>query len=254
MFTFQRVDVQGGWAGTVFGILWRNGHNYLRIDGHCRYFAYQLGRNDRIVTGSLTGAEAIALANETKYSTWPDLNGLVATGGWFDAPTQVLNDGTNELFCRQNCRDSPQEPDVESALLLDSMFDPADVWRDRLLSEGTPVGGDVRFAVAIQNKIIHAGTYLEWPLSTPIKDYATDPTVTPEDENYVEVRATLARGADAAALRLMREQAVATAISGSQTEGWITVDGPGDRFYEVVVSDVLPYEDEDGIVPRHTRE
>ena len=34
------------------------------------------------------------------------------------------------------------------------------------------------------------------------------------------------------------------------TEGWIAIDAPGERFYEVVVADALPYEGPDGRVPR----
>ncbi len=250
-FTFQRVNAEAGWQGSAFGILWRNGYAYLRVDGHCNYYAYDLHRNDPIVTGVLTGAEAQALAAETGYATWPSYDGLVANGGIFDASTEVLNDGWHELFCRQGCRDLPAESDVEAARVLEPMLDAADAWRDRLLARGVPLGGSVRFAVAIQNEAVHGGVFLEWPLATPIEAYAVDPTISKEDEDYDPITTGyLAEGEDAAALRALRAQAVATALKGSQTEGWISIDAPGDTFYEVVVADVLPYEDETGVVPR----
>ena len=69
-FTFQRAN-SNKLAGSVFGILWRNGAAYLRVDGHCRYYAYHMYRNDPIVTGTLSEKEAQSLALETRYDTWP---------------------------------------------------------------------------------------------------------------------------------------------------------------------------------------
>ena len=140
---------------------------------------------------------------------------------------------------------------MEIGAIFKPMLDSADAWRDHLLSIGTPVQGNVRFAVAIQDERIHTGQFLNWPLDVPIEAYAIDLMVTFEDENFVPVGTGFpAEGADAIALRELRTEAIRTSVKGSQTEGWIAIDGPGNTFYEVVVADVLPYEDETGVVPR----
>jgi hypothetical protein len=252
-FTFQRAN-SNKQDGTVFGILWRNGMAYLRVDGHCRFFAYKAYRNEPIVTGTLSTEEAADLARETEYDRWPELDGLEATGTVYDVPVEVLNDGAHELLCTMGCRDHPRasvDGQVEKAATLRPMFDRADGWRDRLLERGTAMDGNVRFAVAIREKAIHSGSFVEWPLATPVEQYAIDPSITQESEDYVPVgTGYLAKGSDALALRKLRQEADEHAVEGAVTEGWIAVDGPGEIFYEVVVADVLPYEDATGVVPR----
>ena len=93
-FTFELLNLANQ-AGAGLDLAWRNGFHYLRVDGHCHYFAYARLRNDAVVTGSLTEAEATALAQETGYASWPELNGLVAAGGLVDGDTQALHDGEN---------------------------------------------------------------------------------------------------------------------------------------------------------------
>lgn len=47
-FTFQRVN-SNKLDGSLFGILWRNGMGYLRVDGHCNYFVYMAYRNEPVL-------------------------------------------------------------------------------------------------------------------------------------------------------------------------------------------------------------
>ena len=60
-FTFGLLNLANQ-AGAGLDLAWRNGFHYLRVDGHCHYFAYARLRNDAVVTGSLTEAEATAEA------------------------------------------------------------------------------------------------------------------------------------------------------------------------------------------------
>jgi hypothetical protein len=157
----------------------------------------------------------------------------------------------NEMLCRQGCRDYSFPMDIALSRLLDLMLDPADHWREKLLAAGTPVTGNVRFAVQVREKVIHSGVYFEWPLARPIEVFAVDTSPTIEDEDYEAITTgDLAEGADAVELRELRARASATASNGSQTAGWIAINGPDGFFYEVVVADVLPYEDATGVVPR----
>jgi hypothetical protein len=94
---------------------------------------------------------------------------------------------------------------------------------------------------------------MDWPLSTPIAMYAVETELSIEEtpDPPPSIGGHLAQGADAVALRSLRARAVEAPVGG-QFDGWIAIDGPADTFYEVVVADVLPYEDGSGIVPLST--
>jgi len=248
-FTFQHVWQGGNWDDSAFSILLRNGHAFLRVDGHCRFYSYDIGRTEPILTGTLTEGDAELLAQSTSYGKWPAVNGLVARGtSLTEGVGQVLSDGTNELACQSDCQNSPAPEDLEASRVLDPMLDAANDWHARLSKLGTPISGDVRFAVVIQ-RFVDAEPLLEWPLATPIETYAVDRRISAENPNWESIRTGFAaEGADAEALRALRARAAEVAVPG-RLDGWILIDGPGDDVYEVVVSDVLPYEDETGVVP-----
>jgi hypothetical protein len=250
-FTLQIAGVSSAWNDSPFGILWRNGFNYLRITGDCTFYVFGQRRNEPILTGSLNEADARRLANETSYAAWPALNGLSAAGSLVDGALIVLSDGQNEMVCAEGCRDHPLPADRDAARRLGGILDAADAWRARLLGIGTPVVGSVRFAIAKRPSIPHVGAYLEWPLPTPIESYAVDRTIGVNSPDYVPITTGyLAEGSDAAALRALRQRAVETRVPDSSTEGWIVIAAPNGEAYEVVVGDVLPFEDADGLVPR----
>lgn len=260
-FTFQRANWNRGWEGSAFGVLWRNGYAYLRVDGHCRYYAYQGMRPDPVVTGMLSGEEATQLAADVEYAGWPLLDGLTATGGTADNALEQLYDGKHALFCARGCRWGAAPQDEEAAARLTPWFDAADEWRQRLLERGTPLQGDVRLAIELKEDIIHSGGYLEWPLAEPIETFlvagnsdfeeAAGPDESPAAESASVSDGILFQGEDAERLRTLRAEALRTATPGAITEGWIAIDAPGEMFYEVVVADALPYEGADGRVPRH---
>lgn len=259
-FTFQRANWNKGWEGSAFGLLWRNGYAFLRIDGHCRYFVYQATRQDPVITGTLSEADARQLAAEVEYAGWPLLDGLTATGGAPDNALEQLDDGTHGLYCARGCREAPSPQDAEAAARLTTLLDAADRWQQRLLAEGTPLQGDVRVAIELKEDIIHSGGYLAWPLAQPIESYlvgssseveeAAGPLEGPEAATASVSDGVLVQAEDAEKLRALRSEALRTATPGAITEGWIAIDAPGEMFYEVVVADALPYEGADGRVPR----
>ncbi len=259
-FTFQRANWNKGWEGSAFGLLWRNGYAFLRIDGHCRYFAYQATRQDPVITGSLSEQDAVQLAADVEYAGWPLLDGLTATGGAPDNALEQLDDGTHGLYCARGCREAPSPQDAEATARLTTLLDAADRWQQRLLAEGTGMEGDVRVAIELKEDVIHSGGYLEWPLAEPIENYlvggtsefeeAAGPVEGPAGESASVSDGVLVQGEDAGKLRALRSDALRTATPGAITEGWIAIDAPGELFYEVVVADALPYEGADGRVSR----
>jgi len=250
-FTLQIAGASAAWNDSPFGILWRNGFDYLRVDGNCNFYVFRQRRNDPILTGRLSEADARRLAKELSYAEWPELGGLRASGSIVDGALVIVTDGENEMTCAQGCRDHPLESDRNAARLLDRILDPADAWRTKLLSEGAPVDGNVRFAVAKYASIPHAGPYLQWPLADPIETYAVDRTIGFNSPDYVPITTGhAAEGKEASALRALRMQAAATSVPGSATEGWIVIAASDGGAYEVVVGDTLPYENADGLVPR----
>ena len=190
-----------------------------------RYFAFQSTRHDPVVTGMLSEQEAVQLAAEVEYAGWPLLDGLTATGGVADESLEQLDDGKHGLYCARGCREAPSPQDAEAAVRLTKPFDAADAWQQRLLAQGTPLQGEVRVAIALQEDIIYSGAYLEWPLEQPIETYvvgieveeASGPVEGPEGDAPSVSDGVLVQGEDAEKLRALRSEALRTATPGAIT-------------------------------------
>jgi hypothetical protein len=249
----------GGLTSGEEYLAWRNGIVGLFIDGHCRYYAAWLpnshGKSGSLLgdvhTGELDPSTRDMLVAALRYSEW----GLVAAraryayslptaSSMFDDGGNTLTDGNRVVHCIGACMD------IRGMSLLPeatSLVNTAHQWAMDLYAKGTPMAGSVRVMATLWHTEttgpLPEGHAAQWPLSRPLQDFIHDPHV-PGPRRYVDQTID---GADAQILRDLRSQQ----IGGAFTPWWYgngpelpVVASPDGPLYSLVVSDLLPYEDE----------
>jgi hypothetical protein len=237
----------------------RNGAVGFFVDGHCRYYATSFPHSHNVSgvllgevhTGELDPSTRDMLVAALRYAEW----GLVAAranyayslptaSSMFDDSGNTLTDGNRVVHCIGACTD------IHGMSLLPeatSLVNTAHQWAMDLYAKGTPMTGSVRVMATRwpteTTGPLPQGHAAQWPLSRPLQDFIHDPYM-PGPRRYVD---QIIDGADAQVLRDLRSQQIGGAFTpwwtGNGPELPVTAspDGP---LYSLVVSDLLPYEDE----------
>lgn len=214
----------------------RNGFSFLFVDGKCRFWSWGVGDPaalHAVATGTLSPVEEASLREDIRYADWPTLAGEHAGGGIADGSTRALSDGVHVIAS------NAAEPPAAVEEVLDNAYQ----WVDRLADRGAPMAGSVRILLqgsTADDRRFDTNPVSDWPL-------ATDPAtlVAPSDvSGRVLESSTLVTGADAELLRSLRQDALGRASWSSE----IFVQSSTGARYTLLVSDVLPFEDESGLV------
>jgi hypothetical protein len=234
-------------------LLTRNGSSYLRVDGNCNYWALRGSDRDAIRRGVLSAREAAELASEVHYTQWQLWYGRHGYASVSDAVPMVFGDPHGEFACSDGCR-SPAPSDVDPAWQVEvrPIFEVADDWLTRKYEEGAPVSGPVRVigrVSALDRRYWLPEALSAWTLAQPLDDVVFPEYAEAGSELPFPIGGVLLGGSDAERLRELRLQAQARYERNGFLGGFIGIDD-GERIIELLIADVLPQEDENGIVPR----
>jgi hypothetical protein len=235
-----------GFGGTT-AFLVRNGSSYVRIDGACNYWVLQGRDRAPIKQGTLNASEAKQLSGDVRFTEWSRWDSVVVESDFQDIPAQTLLGDGNEFVCFGLC-EAPRSPEDQTvASELRPIFQNAESWLERLNGQGTPVTGPVRvvgWTSTLAGDQWVPEAISQWQASIDLDEFVFD---APNDPPATGI---LVEGADADYFRDLRVQAETRFTSGLGTfSGMIGIDD-GDRIVELLVSDVLPQENSEGIVPR----
>jgi hypothetical protein len=213
-----------------------NGAPFVFIDGQCNYWASGPNIWDETRTGVLDAETAAELGARLHFGAWPELAAFWTDPrpGIFDTPDLIFDDSKRAVICNRLC----DHPDVPGA--VKAMRDELHVVARELWDRGHDVDLGVR-AIAIPYEEFQGIPFVDWPVARPISDFVRTGIVDvgegvlendpPSAQALKELRASFVRG-DHGAL------------------GWnmlpIKSDG---AYYQLYLRDVLPFEDERGLVP-----
>ncbi len=234
----------GGGGPTEPGrqVLIENGFSFILVDGHCRYWV-KSAENDyeELRTGVLDADTLAEFVADFRYDRWPELNRVEPYGAPVpDGGNVIFLDPETSITCQTVCSGASTPPDVEAMALANN------TWNTRLWQAGEDVFGDVRISVIESSRdpaSLPPGTTLPlWTLSTPIESIA----VSAADALALGFGdGVLITGADAEALRVMRQGFLDSGAPGSSM---LVAAGGGGQLYEVSVRDTTPFEDGRGLV------
>jgi hypothetical protein len=218
----------GGTQAAFTAILYELGWEFLYVDGHCHYWVRQPSPPvgpDPLYFDSFPYREGVLTTHQE--STLHDLLSYDdfargappcprANSGTTDASTEMLWDGVKAHSCYAGWQVDPSWP-----------------MRSELFASGTPVTGAMRVESG-QNSIPDSAPIYPWPLATPVTNYEV-----PVLKSFASGQSALvADPTETAALRRLRDRAIAEATIAGYPDGAIAVQPKG---YVVTVRDDLPF-------------
>jgi hypothetical protein len=248
-FMFQYVwQLQGGATG--FGqsvVLLRNGASYLRIDGDCNYWALRGRDRAPIRRGTLTDVQEQSLIADLRFYNWPGWYGSVIGTTTFDAAAQVFVTPQGEFTCFDLCGTPESESDAALAAERRPVFLEAERVLDDLYQRGTPLDGPVRIlgkTSTLAREYWDLRALSAWTGSIALANLVFD------DPLSIPPGGVLVEGDDARYLRRLRQEADERYNAGLGTYSGLVGIDDGARIIELLIADVLPGEDETGVIPR----
>lgn len=238
--------VGGGLRSTAQELTARNGFRFLFVDGKCRFWTWGSGEPAAlhdVVAGTLSSDDEAALAAELRYAEWPELSGQFDHQCVADGASGVVGDGEYALGTSPACGPDGTEG---SSTAVTAILSGALRWTDRLATVGTSAVGPARAllvaADADDTRFDHA-TVFDWPLATDPASLAVDAAA--GAQRALEASIVLP-DSDSDALRALRR--LARDDHSSWNEGYVPVVAASGARYFLYLSDVLPFEGEDGFV------
>lgn len=241
------VMSDAGRVGPGLAVIYQNGHNYLFVDGRCRYWAFQ-GNPRGVLVGARSGVldreTERRLSEELRTGSWGAWRGTHSTpGGPIHASPEVLWVPGAGIVCKGCFTEMPHLREVIFA---------ARSWLERLQAAGAPLTGAVRLAA-----INYQESYRDWPhgvalwpVQRPLSDFVV-PLV--PGEPGIEGPGLRVEGDEAEALRQLRRETLEGKFfpAGAPTPGTIPVRDDNGQLHFLYVRDTLPFErPSDGQVPR----
>lgn len=245
-FAFQLMPGLGN-RGEGVTLLVQNGHNYLFVDGQCRYWVYgtstMLNSWQESRTGTLDESDEAALAAAVSFSHWTSAQGFYPNCDgafmvfWGDSVVRVL---------AQGCGSAPSGAYTE----IRGEAKAAGEWIDMLWSRGKAVDGPVRLRVVRQPPDatdLYVVQTAAWPLAVSVESLAIelidDLALGIDDPGYM-----LNDGDKIAILRGYRDSLLAGQyFKHDWASAWIPIESKGKSFH-LYFRDVLPIEDPNGLI------
>ena len=232
-------------------VILENGHNYLFVDGACRYWAFHgnpyvfgepSGDLKGARTGVLDGDRANRLSDELQTGSWAEWRGNhYSPGSPADSVPDLLWVPGAEITCT-GCYASM--PGLRDAILK------ARAWLEELEKTGEPLTGPVRIAAVNMQQSLPSWQHAvaEWPLQQPVGAF-----VIPFPFEASPGQGFRVEGDHAGTLRQLRANTLDGKyypVAGGHGPPAIPVrDSNGDLHF-VFVRDTLPFESViDGLVP-----
>jgi hypothetical protein len=219
-------------------VMYDNGALYVFVDAQCNYWVSNPSeRWAETRTGVLDADAALQLGERLYFNAWDDLSGVWSdpTGGVFDAPVLVFDHSKHAVICKDLCDGS----DVPAA--VKAMRDGYPIVEQELWDRGEPVVSGVR-AIAVAAEPGPGIPFVDWPLSRPISDFVRTADSIEFGEGTLED--------DPASARALKELRASFLRGDHGAFVWdmlpVTSDG---AYYRLYLRDVLPFEDERGLVP-----
>lgn len=232
----QRVPVERVAQGQA--VMFDNGGLYMFVDARCNYWVSNPSeRWAETRTGVLDAASALELGERLHFGAWDDLRGVWSdpSGGIYDAPMLVFDNSKNAVLCVFLCG-APDVPAVVKAMRDEYALVEQELW-DR----GEPVVSGVH-AIAVASEPGPGVPFVDWPLSRPISDFVRADAFIGLGEGTLED--------DPVSAQALKELRASFLRGDHGAFGWdmlpVVSDG---AYYRLYLRDVLPFEDERGLVP-----
>ena len=230
-----------GGAPAAYGsdVLYENGTHALVVDRSCGY-AVRGGLWNEARMGPLTQEDVSSLEETAQLSKWADVQGSYCYAA-FDGPDFVFWYRGATIWIRACGYPGGPAPALDPR-------EPLRTFAANLYSRGAALAGPVRFALVRRTAELRPGEEDKfrggqpWPLAGAPANVAAMPSQT---EPYPLVPIHVASGADAVTLGSLRAALLAGTIGNGQFIPIVENDG---ALYELYVRDVLPFEDESGMV------
>ncbi len=208
------------------------GGPFLYIDGHCHYWvsdAHAISADQDIRTGVLDAASEERIAQATHFASWPALeNAFTCTeqppldgGGTF------FSDGSFRPMCPYCVSEAVSE-------LVEMCGGATDALQAQLFAQGQPLDGPVRLFMSTQSVASEPGR-VDWPL-------ASDPAAIAAATTQVTLRID-----DLADARVLRALRASHHAAFPIFESIPVRDGAG-QLYQLFLREVLPFENDEGLV------
>ncbi len=224
----------GGLLRTPFQI--ELGFSYLYVRGDCQYWVLTSGLESH--HGVLDADEEAALAELVHYDDWEGLTQLWPDPGWDDVPLMVVDDGHGEfsIGCLGEC---PVAPDAVQAMQAAYRDELEQMWEN-----GERSTGPMRLLAtrASETQPPDPMFVVPWTVDLDLESVAVDTLDMEEVGMSVLVD-------DPTTLAQLREFADQHADALEQFTDFHVEVEPG-VIYELYVRDAVPFEGEDGLIPR----
>ncbi len=235
-------------GGAVANALEREiGARYLYVLGTCEYFA--LPTLDGVPwpdarRGTLDAATEQELSLAIDYGELASIAGAWASADVLDAPTLVVSDGVHSMSCEAGCEDGPEA--------AQRLWERSSEWTDRLWEQGEALEGAVRLSVLghVDSTLDELG--VPWPMEGDpwalAIDAAQEPSPPPGHAVLVD---DPGEASDWRELRRQyREDDLPAGIPNAlHAYGHLSFhDQTGQDLFQVWMRDVLPMEDEAGLI------
>jgi hypothetical protein len=244
-FAFQYVHLLNDRASPAGQFPSRNGATYLRVDGNCDYWVLRGRDRAAVHEGSLTTSDVEQLTQDVRWEAWPGWYSSLVKANVADATLQSFWDSAGTFGCLHQCLE-PFPEQAELAQELAPVVAQAETWLDTLYARGTPLEGPVRILGVDSHSEPQAwaeGTLISWQASFDLDSIVFEQETAPIGGVLVE------DPDDAAWLRQLNIDAEARYQAIGSFAAWIGVQD-GDRIIRLTISDALPQEDSEGVVPR----
>lgn len=231
--------------GTIFEgehVLYDNGIYFLYVDASCRYWTHWQAARGEVRTGTLSQDALAQLGAELAFGRWPEWAGhWVPEAVTFDGAIVTLYPNFEReaaVSCVGFCEGPPIPPELAAAYRQVGSFIRS------LWDSGSPLDGDMRMtAVRLGDEGRFATPVFQWPATSfSLSDVAVSPT---DDPPLQYGQGRLVTGNDASLIRVLRAEYLVRAAHIYPSIEVIDEDG---ARYSVYARDVLPFENEFGLV------
>jgi hypothetical protein len=225
----------GGQLRTPFQV--ELGFSYLYVRGDCHYWVSTSGFESH--HGVLDADQETALAELVHYDDWEGLTQLWEDPGWDDVPLMVVDDGHGEfsIGCLGECPVAPEPVRDMQAAYRDELESMAEVGERstgpmRLLAARVPDGDPVPDPMFV----------VPWTVDLDLASVAVDMI----DMEYAGMSALVDDPTTLAQLHAFSDE---HADALEQFSDFYVEVEPG-VVYELYLRDAVPFEGEDGLIPR----
>jgi hypothetical protein len=221
-----------------------NGVTFLFVRGDCRYWIFGVGTRDanqETREGVLDPSQEAALHDELAFDEWPQMTGVYGAQPSSHVLPDVLSDGRHFIRCFALCGLSGPEDKRALFAAMESS------WLPVLYRQGVGLDGSMRMMVVDVSMSFPKWNYerVNWALKTAmasVKIPAEGP-VPDRGEGY-----RIDAGEDVAILRDLRRNQLEELYHPASLGGFIPVVEDLGPLHALYARDVLPIEDERGIV------